>query len=366
MHVRTLRPPGPQELPRKRRGFPWARVIFTLVILGVLGYIFVPRYYSIGADGLVVGNLVPVTPLFDARIDTIGVQCGQSVSKGQAVAIVTNFLLEGQYQQDYQKAISDLTTQRIAQNQGVTEAIAAEASAQEHYQSAAYETQKLALVKDAYQKTYEQGAVGRVAYEQALSDWQAAVAEEQSLKSAWDQARQRVDRVEAEDANLVQGYANQVAVTNDLKNQVQTQTLFAPVTGRVVECDGQPQAIVVAGTPIYRIFAPDRAFVLAYFDPKATEGVHVGDKATVSILGIPDKVEGRVQVIYPTLSRLPDQLTKFFWQHQQWSEYRPVKIALPKMDAGVTQALAYDAQVRVNIQRHALPWQNGSVETAIR
>jgi multidrug resistance efflux pump len=366
MHVRTLRPPAPQGLPRKRRRFPWARAILVAIILGVLGYIFIPRYFSIGADAVVMGNLVPVTPLFDARIDTIGVQCGQGVYKGQPVAIVTNFLLQGQYQQDYQRAMSDLTTQRIAQNQGVTEAIAAEASAQEHYQSAAYDARKLGLVKDAYEKTYEQGAIGRVAYEQAVGDWQAAVSEAQSLKAAWDEARERVKRVVNEDANLVQGYANQAAVTNQLENQVQSQTLYAPVTGRIVECQGQPQAIVVAGTPIYKIFAPDRAFVLAYFDPKSTGEIHVGDKATVSIVGYPDRVEGRVQVIYPALSRLPDQLTKFFWQHEQWSEYQPVKIALPRMNSDLLEALAYDAQARVNIQRHALPWETKPVETANR
>jgi multidrug resistance efflux pump len=363
MHVRTMRPSGPHELPQKRRKIPWARLILILAIAGVLGYIFVPRYLSIGADGVVMGQLVPVAPLFSARIDSIAVQCGQSVTKGQPVAIVTNFLLQGQYEQDNQRMSADLVTQQIAQSQGLTEALAAEASALERYQSAVYETRKLETIKDAYEHTFEAGAIGRLPYEEAAADWRAAVAEQQSLQSLWEQAHDRVARVKSEDGNLEKSYANQVAVSDDLKNQVHAQALFAPVSGRIVQCDGEPQAIIEAGTAIYKIFSPKRAYVLAYFDPPATARVHVGDKVAVSIVGFPTRIEGRVVVIYPTLSRLPDQLTRFFWQHQQWSEYRPIKISIPTMDNNLTDQLAYDAQVHVEIQQHMLPWQSRTVET---
>lgn len=357
MITRSFRSPGPIVAVTPRRGFPWARIILVLAILGVAGYLIVPLYLNFSADGVVEGDLVPVAPLFRARIDRSIVECGQQVHAGQALAVVTNFMLEGQYEQNYQKATDDLRTQLITQNEGLTGARIDEATAREKYLSSTFATRRLETLKNAYRQTYEQGAIGRATYDSAVADWEAAKAETDALHDIWAQAQEHTRRIEAENAQRVAGYANQVALIGGLRNQVGSQVLAAPVGGRVVECTAQPQAIVEAGAPIYKIFATDRAYVLAFFSPNTVSHLHVGQIAQVSISGLRARATGKIVDIYPNVAKLPDQLTKYFWQHEQWSQYRPVKILLSQTPADVRLQLTYDTQAHIEIKRHSLPWR---------
>jgi len=356
MYLRSFRPlalPGP---PPKRRRFPWSRLIIVMLLGVVAAWLFIPRYLNLNAVGLVEGDLVPIAPLFSAKLQTKLASCEDTVTAGQPLAVVTNFLLEGQYAQDYQKAQDQLSTERIAQIQGLEEARIDEASAAEKYNSAIYDAQKLEITKNAYEKTYQQGAIDRVAYETAVADWQAAVATANSLREVMNEARARVDRVQEDTGALVQGSQQQMALFTSLKDQVHAQTLRAPVNGTIVECDNaKPDNIVEAGAPIYRIFDPGRAYVLAYFDPATAPKVHIGQHAVVSITGFPKDVQGKVVSVYPSLAALPDQLTRYFWQKPQWSEYRPVKIKLFNVTPQMREQLTYDSQVHVRIPQRALP-----------
>lgn len=355
MYLRSFRPlalPGP---PPKRRRFPWARVILITLICVIAAYIFVPRYFNLSAQGVVQGDLVPIAPLFSARLSDRYVACADDVKRGQPLAIVTNFILEGQYDQDYQKAVDDLSTERIAQTEGLAQAQIDSASARERYYSALYDAQKLKITADAYAKTYQQGAIDRVAYETAQADYQSAMAQARSLQQVWNDANEHVTRVQDEASQRLTGTQNEMSVASSLKNQVHAQTLYAPVSGTVVECDNaKPENIVDAGAPIYKIFDPGRAYILGYFDPKTAPKVHIGQRAVVSIAGFDSDLEGKVVSIYPELTRLPDQLTRYFWQKEQWSEYRPVKIKLFNITPAMREQLTYDSQVEIRIPQRTL------------
>jgi multidrug resistance efflux pump len=121
------------------------------------------------------------------------------------------------------------------------------------------------------------------------------------------------------------------------------------VTGDIVDCIDRPQNVIEPGTPILSLFQPNRAYVVAYFDPNAVAKVRVGQTAEVKITGVPHSVQGRVAWIYPNLTALPPDLTLFFWQHVQFSQYRPVKILLDRLPALDRQQLYYGAKARVSI-----------------
>ena len=350
MYLHTLRPPALPPPPIQRRWrFPWARVILITAIAAIVAYFVVPRYLTLAAYGVVDGDLIPVAPLFSARLSSRLVQCEERVRRGQPLAVITNFIMEGQYAQDYQKAVEGLQTERIAAAEGLSQALTDEAAASEKYSAAAYQARKLEIVKDAYERTYRQGAIDRVAYETARADWQAAVAQANSYGSMLVASQEHVQRVRDEDAERVAGYEQETTLVSNLKDQVHAQTLSAPVSGRVVECTAQPAQVIEAGTPIYKIFAPSRAFVLAFFDPKTAQRVRLGALASVRLSGDDTPMEGRVVAIYSSLSKLPDQLTRYFWQKEQWSEYRPVKIKLTNVSPQILQELTYNAQVAVTI-----------------
>jgi multidrug resistance efflux pump len=136
-----------------------------------------------------------------------------------------------------------------------------------------------------------------------------------------------------------------------LADQVGSQPLVAPVSGYIVDCVDRPANVLQPSTPLFDIYSPDRAYVLAYFNPDSVGRIHLGEAVGVSIAGLSHDVTGQIVAVYPDLARLPPQLTKFFWQHVQFSEFRPVKIALDGISAADRGRLYYDAQARVYIGR---------------
>ncbi|MBV9973148.1 MAG: HlyD family efflux transporter periplasmic adaptor subunit [Candidatus Eremiobacteraeota bacterium] len=352
MYVRNLRRPTAPPPPPAPRPFPWSRLILIALIVALVAYLVVPRFFTIRADGLVEGDLIPVAPLFRARIQQKLVGCGQQVRAGQPLAIVTNFLLEGDYTQNYERTLETLKTEEIAQSQGLQEAMTAEAAAEERYQSALYEARKLQVLENAYSQTYQRGAIGRVAYDEALANWKAAQSQAESLRQLVDEARQRVNRVQADNAQRVAGTAAEADVVSGLRGQVHSQPLGSPVSGRVVDCAAEPLAIVDPGTAIYKIFAPRRSYILGFFNPADAQRLYVGESASIAIPGVDQTIKGNIAMIYPTIQKLPEELTKYFWQHEQWSQYRPIKIVFTGMDGQLEQQLAYGAQVSISIPRH--------------
>ncbi len=363
MHARTLLPPGSAPPPpRRRRGFPWVRITIVLLLVAAVVYVLLPRWYFVSADGLVEGQLVSVGPLFEARVVRLYHQCGEPVTRGQILATVTNFLLQGQYQQAYQRSVNDLNESQITQSQGLDQALTNELTVKERYESALYAARKLAATKDAYGTAFRNGAIGKSLYDETAADWQAANAQARSLASEVAEAGETVTRVTEASRQRVSGLNTATSQISALENQVGSQSLTAPISGALVECPvAQPQAIVAPGTPIFKIFSAQRAYIVAYFDPKTAWKVHNGDSATLIINGVQIPLEGRVMMIYPTLSALPDQLTKYFWQHQQWAEYRPVKIDITNASPQVKAQLAYDAQVQIRIRQRSFGWNGWNI-----
>ena len=135
-----------------------------------------------------------------------------------------------------------------------------------------------------------------------------------------------------------------------LAQRVSSEPLKAPVGGYIVNCTDRPENVIEPSTPLFDIFDPQRAYVLAYFDPRAMAKVPVGQPVEVMVAGLSPTLAGHVVRIYPTLVKLPEELTRFFWQHVQWSEYRPVRIALDGIDPQVREQLYYGAQTRVRVR----------------
>jgi multidrug resistance efflux pump len=168
-------------------------------------------------------------------------------------------------------------------------------------------------------------------------------------REALNHARLRVQRVDADQRAKI---ASDRAVSDRVRGLAQrsaSAAVIAPVSGYIVNCTDRPQNVVDPGAPLFAIFEPDRAYVLAYFDPQSLQNVRVGQTAEVTVPGLAQAVNGRVRSIYPEHAKLPGELTRYFWQHVQWSQYRPVRVALDGVPRDVRWTLSYNAQVRVRI-----------------
>jgi multidrug resistance efflux pump len=319
-------------------------------VLALLAYLLVPGYYFASADALVQGDLVPVTSLFRVRVDRLMVGCDDRVTAGEQVAVVSNFIVQANYDQQYQQSISQLDLSQIALDEGVSAARTDEAADLAKYQAAEIEAKRAHDDFASYDAAYKQGAIPRIEWQSKRQTWLGDVALAEGAKQIWIHAQQHVTRVSSDNQTRVAQDTQASQRVQALAKRVSSEALRAPVSGYVVNCLQRPQNVIEPGSPLFDIFAPDRAYVLAYYDPGSIERVHLGEDADVFVAGLKKPIKGRVFSIYPDLVKLPTQLTRFFWQHVQWSEYRPVRIALDHVPPEVRAQLYYDAQTRVRIR----------------
>lgn len=336
--------------PSTRRGFPWARVLLVAGGLGVIAYVFLPGYFFISADALVKGDLVPVTPLYAVRIDRLLVQCNDRVVAGQKLAIVSNFLVQGDFQRQYLESDSQLRLSQIALDQQVATAKESADVLHQKYLSSSLTAKQLQATFRSYDEAYRAGAIARVDWAAKKTEYQSAAYLAQSDLDSWQRALQQVQRVGQDQSSKIASDQQLSSQAQKLTSRVGSEPMLAPVSGYIVDCIGRPQDVVQPSSPIFTIFGPGRAYVLAYFNSNSVSQLRVNQPVEVSVAGLQDKLQGRIYSIYPNLSKLPDQLTRFFWQHEQWSQYRPVRILLSGLSPQDRDQLYYDAQARVSVR----------------
>ncbi len=350
MRIRSWRGSTAVASATPRRRIPWARILLIVAIVGLLLYLLVPGYYFASADALVEGDLVPVTPIYRARIDRLLVACDDRVAAGQKVAVVSNFLVQAEYEQQYQQSLAELGLSQIALDQGVAEALTEEAADSAKYDAARIDARRLHEVFLTYRSAYKAGAIPRVELDSKREDWLVAESTAESLRQIFEHASEHVRRVNSDNSTRISQSRDNSQREQTLAKRVSAEALTAPVSGFVMNCKLRPDNVVAAGAPIFDIFSPQRAYVIAYFSPHDLEHVRIGQHVDVNVAGEKSKIVGRVVSVYPDLAKLPPQLTRFFWQHVQWSEYRPVRIALDGLKPAQRSSLYYDAQTRVSVR----------------
>lgn len=354
MRLRSWRGSTPLS-PSTRRPFPWARILLFLAIAGIAAYIFVPPYYTVKADALVQGDLVPVAPLYRVRVDRLLVNCDDRVTAGQQVAVVSNFLVQADYQREYLQSTAQEQISAIDLSQQVAAARANAENMHEKYISAQLDAKQLHDTYAAYDSAYRQGAVSQVEWQDKKTASQSAAALESAALQAWGRSEQEVQRISADRDQQVASARAIASQAAGLADRTGSESLVAPVSGYIVGCIDRPQNVLEPSTPLFHIFQPQRAYILAYFSPDKLGKVHIDQNVDVHVAGISHPLSGRVESIYPDLAKLPPQLTRFFWEHVQWSQYRPVRISLAGLTAKDREELYYGAQANVSISIHDYP-----------
>jgi RND family efflux transporter MFP subunit len=99
--------------------------------------------------------------------------------------------------------------------------------------------------------------------------------------------------VDVQQANLDNANAN----LNIAKLNLERATVTAPVNGIVTNFNLLPGRYVTAGVPIMALIDTDTVRVEGYFEETKLGGVHVGEKATVRLLGDRQLLSGHVESI---------------------------------------------------------------------
>lgn len=337
--------PPPFPCPPKRYA------LFGVAAL-VGGSFFLPPMLNLHLEGLVDGDLIPVGPMYRARIDQPMVSCDTKVSAGQPLVRVSNFMLAGQYAQAATEARQAMALAESDREAGVAAASAAAAAAAQTARAQAANAAKLANLYQANQRLYDAQAIGRVALDTSRSEWQQAQAQAAAAAAAARQSSQELERLRQAADTRANAAGSELALQESLHRSVSDQVLSAPVSGEVLDCHARPGDAVEAGTSLYKIFQPDQAYITAFLPPDDAARVRAGMSAYVDIPGL-GEVSGRVLSVRSEMSQLPETLTRYFWEHKQWTQYRPVRVGFDTLSSAQRHQLLYGGRVAVRIPLHS-------------
>lgn len=341
--------PGIVAAGKKRR---WTRFALVPLLGGTFMYAVAVPPANLRVEGLLQGDLIPVAPLYRAQITQQLTSCYSKVKAGEPLVIVSNFMLDEQYASDYQIRMASMHLEEINQNEGAAAAAMEIQVARQNYEAAAASAEKAKALSQAYDELHEARAIGRIARDAARSDSLRAAAETAALREAWQKSQLNLAQIKKGSVEKIASLRQQLSLTEEARKRVSTQPLLSPASGQVLDCAAHPNAVVEAGTPIYRIFDINRAYVMVFTDPSEISRLSVGMPAYLTIPGISETLPGHIAALTPEAAKLPEALTRYFWQHNQWSQYRPVKIALDnleKLDPALREKLIFDARVQVRI-----------------
>jgi RND family efflux transporter MFP subunit len=221
-----------------------ARFAVTAVVVVIAGFVAweLWNYYMLSPwtrDGRVRADVVPVSADVSGLVSDVFVHDNQLVKKGEPLFRID----QKRFELALQQAKAEVASRQATLDQGQRDLARSKA---------------LATVAVTAQK-YEQD-------QQAVAVQQAAL--------------------DAATANL-----------NLAKLNLERSTVTAPVNGVVTNFGLLPGRYVNAGAPILAIIDSDTFRVEGYFEETKLRGVHVGDKATVRLMGDPRLLSGRVESI---------------------------------------------------------------------
>jgi multidrug resistance efflux pump len=314
-------------------------LIATLLALG--GYLWMDWTWVRG-NGIVSGELTAQSPIVQARLERLYVNCLDHVTRGQRLAEFRN------------DAMVQLADQQVLQLEFQLEQARAEIDiADREAQAAAKLTdaqkallQQQVAVLQAEDKLREQKFVAELVWQQAKAAVDRADAEWRAADFVYQTKRADQKMAEVNVAELqkrIESYKNSPELTGHF-------FITAAKDGIVTECTAREGEVIAARTPILSIFSPSDTYVIVFFNPSDRAKLSRGEQFDIEVQGI-GKVSATLTDFYPELSALPSSLTRFFWQREMWSQYLPARLDF--VNVGPDQLNKMSAWAQVSASRRS-------------
>lgn len=279
-----------------------SRVVLTLAAVAIAACVCIGIWnYYIEApwtrDGRVVADVVEVAPDVSGLVTDVAVKDNQSVHRGDVLF---------QIDRDRFRLALAQAEAIVAQKEATNEQAASDFRRYSSLSDAAVSRQKLELAQAAAQ-------AAKAALDEAISDR--------------DLARLNLDR----------------------------STVRASVDGRITNLDLQPGAYVSVGRGVMALITESTLRVEGYFEETKLRNIHVGEEASIRLMGQDPMISGRVQSIAGGIvdrertagsNLLANVNPTFNWV--RLAQRVPVRIALNELPPGVHLVVGETATVSVN------------------
>jgi multidrug resistance efflux pump len=349
---------APAGLPsvRGRRRRAAARRILALLVVGLLValFVFVEQAWM-RADGMVRGPTVVVEAVNKARITEIYATCNRAVKAGDALVKLENET-KGV---SFDDTVRQLQSRKIELGGNVR--VAAEEASQAraaHNGTLAVLAEKAALF-NIHDRLFKEGVIARTEWDLARIAYKEAEANSLTAEAGWRTKQAAYDRAEKQLLADAKAIDQQLDLMRRSEEIQKVQILRAPKDGTVTQCAFLPGAVVDAGISVFVIFDPRESFLEAYFEPSSAERLKPGMKAEVRMPGFAQPLKLAITSIDPVITRRPEELTRYFWQREQWTQYQPVRFELKQLSPAELARVQYGAHAAVSfvfLPDWAEPW----------
>ncbi|WP_130803646.1 HlyD family secretion protein [Acinetobacter ihumii] len=259
-------------------------VTLIIAILAIFAIVHLWNYYNSAPwtrDGRVRGDVVQVSSDVSGLVTEVLVQDNQTVKKGQPL-----FRIDVARQQlDVEQARSDLAKAKAGLAQAEANAIAAKANLEK-----SRATTQLAEKNAARYSNLMDGAISKQEQDQMYATRDQSKAEDAQMAAAIEQAQATIKQQHA----LIE--VSQSALNLALLNLKRSEVV-APADGTLSNFGLRVGNYVKIGDAVAALVDREQLYVVGYFEETKLNHIHVGDKATIQLMGDSQKIRGHVQGI---------------------------------------------------------------------
>ncbi len=337
-------PLQPTPTAGRRRRVVVRRVVALLLVgLVVYGFLFIEQSW-IRAEGLVQGPTTLVEPVNKARITEIYATCNRPVKVGEPLVKLENETKGVEFDQ----TIRQLQSRKVELTGNVRVAAEDASQARTAYNGTLTVLAEKATVFNIHDRLFKEGVIARTEWDLARIAYKEAEANSLTAEAAWRAKQASYDRAERQllaDSAAIDQQLAQMKASEEIQK---VQVLRAPQDGIITECGYLPGAVVDAGISVFVIFNPRESYVEAYFEPGQVQRLRVGMKGQVRLPNFADPIELPITSIDTVITRRPEELTRYFWQREQWTQYQPVRFDLKQLTPQQLERVRYGAHATVS------------------
>ena len=259
-------------------------VTLVIAILAIFVIVHLWNYYNSAPwtrDGRVRGDVIQVSSDVSGLVTEVLVQDNQTVKKGQPL-----FRIDIARQQlDVEQARSDLAKAKAGLAQAEANAIAAKANLEKSRAN----TQLAEKNAERYSNLMD-GAISKQEQDQMYATRDQSKAEDAQMTASIEQAQATIKQQHA--LFEVSQSALNLALLNLKRSEV-----VAPADGTLSNFSLRVGNYVKIGDAVAALVDREQLYVVGYFEETKLNHIHVGDKATIQLMGDSQKIRGHVQGI---------------------------------------------------------------------
>ena len=297
----TLADTSDADVVNKRKRLP--KIILVafsiIVIIGIIYYFMVYRYFESTENAYLKADVTWVSPRVSGEITQLNVKSNQQVKAGQVLMQLDDRDTKARYAQA--TAMTELKQAALGvQRQNIVGQQAMIAEADAGLDAANAEMNRLKKDYDRYQQLLREGVTTRQRLETVQSQYLSAVAQVKRAQAGVSAAKAQLAGIEASREQLNADVNSAKANVNIIGVDADSAQVIAPISGTVGNLGVRLGSRVNSQTHLLAIVPLDKTFVEANFKETQITKMRVGQKVTIELDAYPDyEFTGRIDSFSP-------------------------------------------------------------------